>query len=312
MKIIPVILNILILSSVFGELFSIDLLEIKKVTEDAKSVVLIDYDTKCILYSKNPGLVFPPASLTKLVTIYTALVEARKKNIDLKTTVPISSAASYYNLPLDSSLMFLEEGHKVNFEELLKGLIISSGNDAAIAIAEFIVGKNLSDFVDLMNINVLNLGLINMSFVDTSGYSSDNKITALEMALFARTYIEEFEFILDIHSLKDFIYPRSENLGNTSSLKMLNFKQKNKNVLIFNYPYADGLKTGYIKTSGLNLVATAKKDDIRLIAVVLGVNKGVDNVGERKRALIAQKLFEYGFGNYTQFSFIGKIKRKDL
>ncbi|XXG15630.1 D-alanyl-D-alanine carboxypeptidase family protein [Borrelia puertoricensis] len=312
MKIIPVILNILILSGVFSKLFSIDLLEIKKVTEDAKSVVLLDYDTKCALYSKNPNLVFPPASLTKLVTIYTALVEARKKNIDLKTTVPISSAASYYNLPLDSSLMFLEEGHKVNFEELLKGLIISSGNDAAIAIAEFIVGKNLSDFIDLMNINVLNLGFINMSFVDTSGYSSDNKITALEMALFARTYMEEFEFILHIHSLKEFIYPRSENLGNTSSLKLLNLKQKNKNILIFNYPYADGLKTGYIKTSGLNLVATAKKDDIRLIAVVLGVNKGVNNVGERKRALIAQKLFEYGFGNYAQFSFIGKIKRKDL
>ncbi|AHH09320.1 D-alanyl-D-alanine serine-type carboxypeptidase [Borrelia parkeri SLO] len=312
MKIIPVILKILILSGVFSELFSIDLLEIKKVTEDAKSVVLLDYNTKCILYSKNPSLVFPPASLTKLVTIYTALVEARKKNMDLKTIVPISSSASYYNLPLDSSLMFLEEGHKVNFEELLKGLIISSGNDAAIAIAEFIVGKNLSDFVDLMNINVLNLGLVNMNFVDTSGYSGNNKITALEMALFARTYIEEFEFILDIHSLKDFIYPRSENLANTSSLKMLNLKQKNKNILIFNYPYADGLKTGYIKTSGLNLVATAKKDDIRLIAVILGVNKGVDNIGERKRALIAQKLFEYGFGNYAQFSFIGKIKRKDL
>nr|WP_028328093.1 D-alanyl-D-alanine carboxypeptidase family protein [Borrelia coriaceae] len=312
MKIIFTILSILILSGVFGELFAIDLLQIEEITEDAKSVVLLDYDTKCILYAKEPNLVFPPASLTKLVTIYTALIEARKKNIGLKTIVPISSAASYYNLPLDSSLMFLEEGHKVNLEELLKGLVISSGNDAAIAIAEFIVGKNLSSFVNLMNINVLNLGLANMNFVDTSGYSSDNKITALEMALFARTYIKEFEFMLYIHSLKEFVYPRSENLGNNYSLKMLNLKQKNKNILIFNYPYADGLKTGYIKKSGLNIVATAKKDAIRLIAVVLGVNKGVDNVGEKKRALIAQKLFEYGFSNYYQCSFVGKIKGKEL
>ncbi|AHH03600.1 D-alanyl-D-alanine serine-type carboxypeptidase [Borrelia nietonii YOR] len=303
MRIIFTIPSFLILFSVFGKLFSIDLFEIERVTQDAKSVVLIDYDTKRIFYAKNPNLIFPPASLTKLVTIYTALVEARKKNIDLKTIVPISSAASYYNLPLGSSLMFLEEGHKVNFEELLKGLVISSGNDAAIAIAEFIVGKNLINFVNLMNINVLNLGLANMNFVDTSGYCNGNQITALEMALFARAYIEEFEFMLDIHSLRDFIYPRSENLGSTSSSKMLNLKQENRNVLIFNYPYADGLKTGYIKTSGLNLVATAKKDDIRLIAVVLGVNKGINSVGEKKRAFIAQKLFEYGFSNYSRFPF---------
>ena len=301
MTIIFNIINVFILFGVFSELFSIDSFEFERVAQDAKSIVLLDYDTKCVLYAKNPSLIFPPASLTKLVTIYTALVEANKKNINLKSIVPISSSASYYNLPLDSSLMFLEEGQKVNFEELLKGLSISSGNDAAIAIAEFIVGRDLNNFVNLMNINVLDLGLKNMSFVDTSGYSSNNKITALEMALFARAYIKKFKFMLNIHSLKDFVYPKSKNLGNTFSSKMLNLKQENKNILILNYPYADGLKTGYIKASGLNLVATAKKDDIRLIAVILGVDKGTNNIGEKKRALIAQRLFEYGFSNYSQF-----------
>nr|WP_232212699.1 D-alanyl-D-alanine carboxypeptidase family protein [Borrelia recurrentis] len=307
MKIIFIIMSMFLLFNAY-KLFSITLLQIEKVVLDAKSVVLLDCDTKCVLYSKNPNLVFPPASLTKLVTIYTALVEAKKQNIDLNAIVPISSSASYYNLPLDSSLMFLEEGHKVTFEELLKGLVVSSGNDAAIAIAEFIVGKDLNNFVNLMNDNVFKLKLINTSFVDTSGYSKNNKITALEMALFAKTYIDEFEFMLKIHSLKDFIYPKPENLGSTSSSKMLNLKQDNKNILILNYPYADGLKTGYIKTSGLNLVATAKKDDIRLIAVILGVSKGVDNIGEKKRSLIAQKLFEYGFDHYSKFFCIGKNK----
>ncbi|AYE36756.1 D-alanyl-D-alanine carboxypeptidase [Borrelia turcica IST7] len=300
-------LQILILS---GKLFSIDLIEIERVAKGAKSVVLLDYDTKRILYARNPNLIFPPASLTKLVTIYTALVEARKKNIDFKSSVPISGTASYYNAPLNSSLMFLEEGQRVNFEELLKGLIIASGNDASVAIAEFIGGGDLSNFINLMNINVLNLGLLNMHFVDTSGHSNDNEITALEMALFARAYIEKFEFMLNIHSLESFTYPRLENLGNTSTSKVLNLKQENKNLLIYSYPYADGLKTGYIKKSGLNLVATAKRDGMRLISVVLGVDKGVGNVGEKRRALIAEKLFEYGFNSYSKFSFMVKSKER--
>ncbi|AWG42967.1 D-alanyl-D-alanine carboxypeptidase [Candidatus Borreliella tachyglossi] len=307
MKTISTILKILMLS---GDLFSINLFELERVTEYAESAVLLDYDTNRVLYAKNPNSIFPPASLTKLVTIYTALIEARKKNIDFKSNVPISSFASYYNAPLNSSLMFLEEGQRVTFEELLKGLAIASGNDAAIAIAEFIVRGSLSNFINLMNINVLNLGLVNMHFVDTSGYSSDNKTTALEMALFAKAYIDKFGFMMNIHSLKSFIYPKLENLGNTSYSKVLNLRQENKNVLILNYPYADGLKTGYIGASGLNLVATAKRGDRRLIAVVLGVKKEVSNIGEKKRALVAQRLFEYGFNNYSKFSFMVKSREK--
>ncbi len=162
-------------------LFAVNLAEINKLSEYAKSIVLMDFDTKRILYSKKPNLVFPPASLTKIVTIYTALIEAEKRNIKLKSIVPISDSASYYNAPPNSSLMFLEKGQIVNFEEILKGLSVSSGNDSSIAIAEFVVG-NLNSFVNLMNINVLNLGLFNMHFVEPSGYSSENKITALDMA----------------------------------------------------------------------------------------------------------------------------------
>ncbi|WP_306416570.1 D-alanyl-D-alanine carboxypeptidase family protein [Borrelia sp. RT1S] len=307
MKIVSAMLQILILS---GELFSIDLVEVERVAKDAKSVVLLDYDTKRVLYARRPNLIFPPASLTKLVTIYTALIEARKKNVDFKTIVPISEAASYYNAPPNSSLMFLEKGQRVNFEELLKGLAVSSGNDAAVAIAEFMAGGDLGSFVNLMNINVLNLGLLNMHFVDTSGYSDSNEITAIEMALFSGTYIEKFEFMLRIHSLESFIYPKPENLGDKSASNVLNLKQHNKNLLIYSYPYADGLKTGYIGKSGLNIVATAKRGEMRLISVILGVDKGIDNGGEKRRALIAEKLFEYGFNNYHKFSFIVKSKER--
>ncbi|WP_031478215.1 D-alanyl-D-alanine carboxypeptidase family protein [Borreliella garinii] len=299
----------LIFFLLFDDLFAVNLAEINELSKHAKSIVLMDFDTKRILYSKNPNLVFPPASLTKIVTIYTALIEAEKRNIKLKSIVPISDAASYYNAPLNSSLMFLEKGQIVNFEEILKGLSVSSGNDASIAIAEFVVG-DLNSFVNLMNINVLNLGLFNMHFVEPSGYSNENKITALDMAFFVKSYIEKFKFMLNIHSLKYFVYPKSKNLGTTLSSKFLNLKQKNANLLISDYPYSDGLKTGYIKESGLNLVATAKKDGRRLIAVVLGVEKGINRFGEKMRALIAKDLFEYGFNEYSKFPLIVKLKEK--
>nr|WP_267918247.1 D-alanyl-D-alanine carboxypeptidase family protein [Borreliella garinii] len=299
----------LIFFLLFDDLFAVNLAKINELSKHAKSIVLMDFDTKRILYSKNPNLVFPPASLTKIVTIYTALIEAEKRNIKLKSIVPISDAASYYNAPLNSSLMFLEKGQIVNFEEILKGLSVSSGNDASIAIAEFVVG-DLNSFVNLMNINVLNLGLLNMHFVEPSGYSNENKITALDMAFFVKSYIEKFKFMLNIHSLKYFVYPKSKNLGTTLSSKFLNLKQKNANLLISDYPYSDGLKTGYIKESGLNLVATAQKDGRRLIAVVLGVEKGINRFGEKMRALIAKDLFEYGFNEYSKFPLIVKLKEK--
>nr|WP_267506408.1 D-alanyl-D-alanine carboxypeptidase family protein [Borreliella afzelii] len=291
------------------DLFAVNLAEINKLSQYAKSIVLMDFDTKRVLYSKNPNLVFPPASLTKIVTIYTALIEAEKRNIKLKSIVPISDSASYYNAPPNSSLMFLEKGQIVNFEEILKGLSVSSGNDASIAIAEFVVG-DLNSFVNLMNINAFNLGLFNMHFVEPSGYSNENKITALDMAFFAKSYVEKFKFMLNIHSLKYFVYPKSKNLGTTLSSKFLNLKQRNANLLIDDYPYSDGLKTGYIKESGLNLVATALKGERRLIAVVLGVEKGINRFGEKMRALIAKNLFEYGFNKYSKFPLIVKLKEK--
>ncbi len=291
------------------DLFAVNLAEINKLSQYAKSIVLMDFDTKRVLYSKNPNLVFPPASLTKIVTIYTALIEAEKRNIKLKSIVPISDSASYYNAPPNSSLMFLEKGQIVNFEEIFTGLSVSSGNDASIAIAEFVVG-DLNSFVNLMNINAFNLGLFNMHFVEPSGYSNENKITALDMAFFAKSYVEKFKFMLNIHSLKYFVYPKSKNLGTTLSSKFLNLKQRNANLLIDDYPYSDGLKTGYIKESGLNLVATALKGERRLIAVVLGVEKGINRFGEKMRALIAKNLFEYGFNEYSKFPLIVKLKEK--
>ncbi|WPM05728.1 D-alanyl-D-alanine carboxypeptidase family protein [Borreliella sinica] len=291
------------------DLFAVNLSEVDELSKHAKSIVLMDFDTKRILYSKKPDLSFPPASLTKIVTIYTALIEAEKQNIELKSIVPISDSASYYNAPPNSSLMFLEKGQVVNFEEILKGLSVSSGNDASIAIAEFVVG-DLNSFVNLMNTNVLNLGLLNMHFVEPSGYSSENKITALDMAFFVKSYIEKFKFMLNIHSLKHFVYPKIKNLGTTLSSKFLNLKQRNANLLIYDYPYSDGLKTGYIKASGLNLIATAQKDGRRLIAVVLGVKKGINGSGEKMRSLIAKNLFEYGFNEYSKIPLIVKLEEK--
>lgn len=260
----------------------------------SESAIVIDIKTDYIIYKKNINKVLSPASMTKLVTIYTLYEDINKGIYSKETLVPITKKADWRTLPRESSLMFIEEGHKVTVLELMKGLAISSGNDAAIAIAEFVSGS-VDQFVDRMNLEMQKIGLENINFEDPSGYSSKNRITALEYAQFCKILIKKYpESINELFSLESYLYPKKKN-GKTSIGGIL---QYNRNKLVVDYPGCDGLKTGFINESGMNIAITAKRDNLRVIAVLIGAKDKNKKVAEQKRYDDSIKLLDFAFSNY--------------
>ena len=268
---------------------------------NSQSAIMIDYETKTILYEKNADLQIPPASMTKLMTIYTALelIEQGKASLDDK--VPISERADFKNAPPNSSLMFLEKGQNVTLKELLLGLSIPSGNDAGIAVAEHLAG-NMDNFIDQMNKNAQKLGMKNTNFVDSSGYSAKNTTTARDYAYFCINYIEKNSKYLDyFHGQKNFTYPKPHNLALTSESTHGAITQPNHNLLIGRLEGVDGLKTGFIDESGYNLAATATKNERRIILILMGGPGNTKSDGRLKRVIDAAYLLGYGFYRWDKF-----------
>lgn len=256
----------------------------------SQSAIVIDYDTEQILYEKNIDLKIPPASMTKLVTIYMTYNFLKREKIDIDTRVSISKNADWRNLPRDSSLMFIEEGQLVTFRELLIGLAIPSGNDAAIAIAEAVSGS-VDNFVKDMNNEMTNLGFKTIKFVEPSGYEDENVISVREFSEFCLLFTKKYPHSLDeLFSLESYTYPKKHN-GYTS---IGGIKQYNRNPMIDLYPGCDGLKTGFIYKSGMNVSLTATKDNRRVITVIAGVKDSNKENAERKRIVDSTKLLDFG------------------
>ncbi|MEW5818515.1 MAG: D-alanyl-D-alanine carboxypeptidase family protein, partial [Spirochaetota bacterium] len=235
----------------------------------AESAILLDYTTGTVLFEKNADLLIPPASLTKLITIAIAEDVIENGSVNLNEEVEIKPEYWAVNMPRDSSLMFLGPHQRVSLRDLLKGIAVSSGNDAAYALADFIAGS-VSGFVELMNQKVRNLGFTTMHFVEPSGMSSKNRITAREYAAFCRDYINRHpESLKELYSLKEFTFPRPENLKD--GYKGTPITQYNRNSLLWSLEGVDGLKTGFIEASGYNIALTAQRDGMRVIAVLLGI-----------------------------------------
>ena len=187
--------------------------ELSEPVLNCDSAILADYHTGTVLYEKNSTEVIPPASMTKLVVNYIVFKEIEKGNVSLDDYVPVDSDSDFRNQPPRSSLMFLEEGQKVTLRECLTGLAIPSGNDAAVAVAKYISGS-VENFIERMNNEMMQLGLENTRFEDTSGYSEKNRTTAAEFLVFVASYLDLFPgSISDFHSLESFSYPKSENIG---------------------------------------------------------------------------------------------------
>ncbi len=237
----------------------------------ASSYLLMDFDSNKVLAEKNADKRLPPASLTKLMTVYVVFRELANGHLSLDEKVTISKKA--WRTP--GSRMFVEVNKQVSIEDLLKGVIIQSGNDASVALAEHVAG-NEATFAVLMNQHAERLGMTNSHFVNSTGLPAENHYTtARDLAILAQAIIKEFPEYYKWDSQKEFTYN--------------NITQHNRNKLLWRDKSVDGLKTGHTEEAGYCLVASAKRNGMRLISVVMGT------ASENARANESQALLNYGF-----------------
>jgi serine-type D-Ala-D-Ala carboxypeptidase (penicillin-binding protein 5/6) len=243
----------------------------------ATSYVLMDATTGDILVESNADIPLAPASLTKIMTDYVVANELENGNITLDDDVYISVKA----WQMDGSKMFIQEGTTVRLEDLIYGMVVQSGNDASVALAEHIAGSE-DAFADMMNQHAELLGLQNSYFVNAHGMPADQHVmSARDLAILAQALIERFPENYKIYSVPEFTYN--------------GIRQPNRNSLLFQDRNVDGMKTGFTDAAGYCLVASATRDGMRLIAVVMGT----DSVNAR--AIEAQKLLTYGFRFYETY-----------
>ncbi len=256
----------------------------------AKNMVLMDYDTGEYLYEKNISDPIPPASMSKLMTIYMIFDKLRNGSLSLDDTFKVSENAwRKGGAPSGGSTMFLAIGDEVKVDELLKGIIIQSGNDACIVAAENIAGDEDS-FVDAMNAKAQELGLTNSHFANVTGLPHpDHRMSVEDLAKLARHIIKEFPQFYHLFSQKEFVYN--------------NIRQGNRNPLLYSMPYADGLKTGHTEEAGFCLTASAKKGDRRIIGVMTGLSSN------KERSEEAEKMMSWGFREYDNYNLAEKGKK---
>ena len=237
----------------------------------AKAHVLIDYDSGSVLAEENADLRLPPASITKLMTSYVVSHELHAGNISLDDEVLISEKA----WRMIGSRSFIKVNTKVSVEALLRGMIVQSGNDAAVALAEHIAGSE-EVFAQMMNQYAQQLGMVDTNYVNATGLPDpDHYTTARDIATLSAALIRDFPEHYAWYAEKEFTYN--------------NITQHNRNKLLWRDNSVDGLKTGHTEEAGFCLAASAKRGDMRLITVVLGTRS------ENARAQETQKLLNYGF-----------------
>lgn len=246
---------------------------------DGQSWVLMDYATGQVLASKNPDAHRAPASLTKVMTDYVVSAEIANGRLHPTDMVNISEHAwRGGGASTDGSTSFLKLNSQVPLEDLLKGMIVQSGNDAAIALAEHTAGSE-DAFANLMNAYAKQLGMTNTHYSNASGYPVDNHYsTARDIAILSRALIHDFPTDYAISAIKEYEWN--------------GIKQQNRNALLWRDPAVDGIKTGHTAAAGYCLDASAKHGDQRMIAVVMGASS------DKARADSAMALLSYGFRFY--------------
>jgi D-alanyl-D-alanine carboxypeptidase (penicillin-binding protein 5/6) len=237
----------------------------------ARSYVLQDFHSGYVMDEQDPTMRVEPASLTKMMTAYVVFNELREGHIHLEDQVRVSEKA--WRMP--GSRMFIEVDKHVSVGDLLKGMIIQSGNDASVALAEHVAGSE-DAFAELMNQYAKRLGMTGTHFVNSTGLPDpEHYTTARDMAILAGALIREFPKDYKWHAMKEFTYN--------------GITQHNRNKLLWRDKSVDGIKTGHTESAGYCLAASAMRDDMRLIAVVMGTES------ENARAEETQKLLNYGF-----------------
>lgn len=251
----------------------------------AKAYLLIDVTANQVLAAKDPDMAVEPASLTKLMTAYLVFDALKSRKMDLKQTLPVSERA--WKMP--GSRMFIDPKMRVPVEDLIKGMVVQSGNDATVALAEG-VGGSVERFVQLMNDQAKVLGMKNSSFRNPEGLTEPgHTTTARDLGVLATRLMRDFPEFVPYYAIKKYRYEGTPAANDS-----------NRNLLLFRDPSVDGLKTGHTNAAGYCLVATAKRDfanigSRRLLAVVLGADS------ENARANEGQKLLNWG---YTAFDAV--------
>ncbi len=242
-----------------------------------KGYILIDPTTNTIIAESNSDGFIEPASMTKVMTAYVIADQIENDLISINDEVLISEKA----WKMGGSKMFIEVDKRVSILDLLKGIIIQSGNDAAVAIAEY-VGGTEDGFVDLMNAYAASLGMNNTLFMNSTGLPNENHLTTAEdLAILTSNFITKFPEIYSLFKEKEFEY------GGISSNKL------NRNKLLWRDKTSDGVKTGYTSSAGYCLIGSAKRGNMRLITVVAGSDSANNSFSD------TQRLLEYGFRFYA-------------
>ena len=233
--------------------------------------ILLDAATGTVIIEENAEMRLPPASLTKIMTSYIIASEIQQGRISLDDLVPISVKA----WKMEGSRMFIREGTEVKVADLIRGIVIQSGNDASVAMAEFIAGDE-NAFADVMNQVAQKLGMTRTQFKNATGLPDEGHYTtAKDLSILARALIRDFPEHYKIYKEKYFSYN--------------DIRQANRNSLLWRDDAVDGMKTGHTRAAGFCLVASAEKKDMRLVSVVMGATS------ERARSTESQKLINYGF-----------------
>ncbi len=244
---------------------------------DNAAYVLMDYDTGEILAQKNANVPLPPASLTKMMTSH--IIEKKLISGELQEEDPVlMSESAWCRGSSSQSCMYVPVNTTASVIDMLRGIIIQSGNDASKAMAEHIAGSE-SAFADMMNEEAANLGMENTHFVNATGMPDEgHEASALDLAKLARAIIKDDDKYYNIYSEKEFTYN--------------NITQGNRNALLLTDPTVDGLKTGHTNAAGYCLVASSKRNNMRLISVIMGTKS------MQARADQSRELLNWGFGHF--------------
>jgi D-alanyl-D-alanine carboxypeptidase (penicillin-binding protein 5/6) len=251
---------------------------------NARSAILMDADTGTVIFEKNKDEQLPPASITKIMTMLLIMEALDQGKIKLEDKV----STSEYAASMGGSQIFLEAGEEMTVNEMLKGIAMASGNDASVAMAEKIGGSE-QQFVQMMNERAKELGMNNTNFLNVNGLPIDNHYTSAEdIAIMSRELMKHEEITKYTSVYQDYLRKDSDNP----------FWLVNTNKLVRFYSGADGLKTGYTSEALFCLSATAKRDNLRLIAVVLG------EPNTKTRNAEVSSMFDYAFAQYQNYTLI--------
>ena len=257
----------------------------------AEHAIVVDYNTNEILFEKNADMKIEPASMTKIMTVYAAFDRIENSNLSLNDTCVVSPKA----YKKGGSRTFLEIDDNVSIDDLLKGIIVQSGNDASITLAECLAGTE-EDFAKLMNNYSQNLGLTNTNFTNSSGWPEEGHYsTVKDLSILSNALIRDFNNLYNYFKLEEFTYNE--------------ITQPNRNKLLFKFNGADGIKTGYTKKSGWGISASAFKNNRRITVVINGTNSSRSRLNE------SSLLLNWAFNQTSQKKLLSKgqvIKNVDI